>query len=104
MRLERTMKRTFLSSLVLGPALALAALLVPGIAAAAGPITSSRLRRTAGTTVTCNLWAKIRTGGPALPGTTVTIWWGFADSASGEPDAARARPDRRRGRRRSPST
>jgi hypothetical protein len=34
------MKRTFLSSLVLGPALLLGALLVPGIAAAAGPITS----------------------------------------------------------------
>ncbi len=91
MRLERTMKRTFLSSLVLGPALALAALLVPGIAAAAGPITSSACTdadggaHTSGTAVTCNLWAKVQTGGPALPGTTVTTWWGFADSASGSP-------------------
>ena len=41
MRLDRTMKRTFLSTLVLAPALLLAALLVPAGAAAAGPITST---------------------------------------------------------------
>ncbi len=82
------MKRTLLSSLVLGPALLLAALLIPGAVAAAGPITSTACTdadggsHTGGSAVTCNLWAK--TGTLALPGTTVPIW-GFADTASGAP-------------------
>ncbi len=81
MRLERTMKRTFLSSLVLGPALLVAALLAPGIAAAAGPITSTACVD-GGTTVTCDLWAK--SGSLSLPGTTVTVW-GFSDTSGGSP-------------------
>ncbi len=79
------MKRTFLSSLVLGPALLLGALLLPATAAAVGPITPSSACTAVGTAVTCNLWAKVQTGGPALPGTTVTKWWGFSDSATGIP-------------------
>ena len=51
------MKRISLASLVLGPALLLAALLAPGSAAAAGPITSTACT-SVGTAVTCNLWAK----------------------------------------------
>ena len=88
MRLERTMKRTLLSSLILGPALLLAALLVPATAAAAGPITSTACAdsdggtNVSGSTVTCNVWAK--TGTLSLPGSSVTIW-GFADNAGGSP-------------------
>jgi len=81
MRLERTMKRTFLSSLVLGPALLLAALLVPGTAAAAGPITTTACTAV-GTDVTCNLWAE--SGTLSLPGTSVPIW-GFSDTSGGSP-------------------
>jgi FtsP/CotA-like multicopper oxidase with cupredoxin domain len=71
------MKRTLLSSLVLGPALLLGALLVPGIAAAAGPITSTACTD-GGATVTCSLVAK--TGTLSLPGASVPIW-GFAENA-----------------------
>ncbi len=74
MRLESVMKRSILSSLVFGPALLLAALLVPAGAAAAGPITSPACSAV-GTVVTCNLWAK--TGTATVAGTTQTIW-GFA--------------------------
>jgi len=76
------MKRALLSSLVLGPALLLAALVAPGIAAAAGPITSTACT-TVGTITTCNLWAK--TGTLVLPGTTPVTTWGFADSLGGSP-------------------
>lgn len=83
MRLERTMNRTFLASLVLGPVLLLAALLLPGIAAAAGPITSTACAPGATpATVTCNLWAK--PGSLSLPATTVTVW-GFSDTSGGSP-------------------
>jgi len=78
------MKRTLLSSAILGPVLALAALLVPGIAAAAGPIPASSACSAAGTTVTCDLWAK--SGTLTLPSgsvpTSVPIW-GYSDTASG---------------------
>jgi hypothetical protein len=76
------MKRTLLSSLVLGPALLLAALIAPGTAAAAGPITSTACT-TAGTSTTCNLWAE--TGTLALPGPTSVTAWGFASTAGGSP-------------------
>ena len=83
MRSERTMKRTSLASLVLGPALLLAALAVPGAAAAAGPITSPACAPgVAPGTVTCNLWAE--TGILALPGGSATVW-GFAGTAGGSP-------------------
>jgi Multicopper oxidase len=78
------MKRTLLSSLVLGPALLVAALLSPGAVAAAGPITSTACTDT-GTTVSCELWAKAQGGTATLPGTTVTKWWGFSDAAAGTP-------------------
>jgi FtsP/CotA-like multicopper oxidase with cupredoxin domain len=77
------MKRTILSSLVLGPALLLAALLIPGAAAAAGPITSAACAPGATpATVTCSLWAE--TGTLALPGSSVPAW-GFATTSGGSP-------------------
>jgi hypothetical protein len=75
------MKRTSLASLVLGPALLLAALLAPGSAAAAGPISSTACAPV-GPGVTCNLWAKSTT--LTMPGGPVTIW-GFTDTAGGTP-------------------
>lgn len=81
MRSDTTMKRTFLSSLVLGPALLLAALLLPGAAAAAGPITSTACTAV-GTSVTCNLWAEA--GSLPLPGASVPVW-GFATASGGSP-------------------
>ena len=85
MRSERTMKRTFLSTLTLGPILLLAALLVPGTVAAAGPITSSACApgATPGT-VTCDLWAESDT--VTMPGAAgpVTIW-GFSETNGGSP-------------------
>ncbi len=84
------MKRTLLSSLVLGPALLVAALLIPGAAAAAGPITSTACSAPGGATpvtVTCNLWAE--TGsltGAALPGTPANVTvWGFSATDGGSP-------------------
>ena len=76
------MKQTFLSSLVFGPALLLAAMLVPGAAAAAGPITSAACTAS-GTAVTCNLWAE--TGSLTLPGPTSVTVWGFATASGGSP-------------------
>ncbi|MHB8891132.1 MAG: multicopper oxidase domain-containing protein [Candidatus Limnocylindrales bacterium] len=78
------MKHTLLSSVVLGSALALAALIAPGIAAAAGPIDPgpNPACTAVGTAVTCNLWAKI--GTIPLPGSSVTIW-GFSATSSGSP-------------------
>jgi len=82
------MKRTLLSSLVLGPALLLAALLIPGAVAAAGPITSTACTdvdngtHVGNTAVTCNLWAE--TGNLTLPGTSVPIW-GFAGPSVADP-------------------
>ena len=76
------MKRTLLSSLVLGPAVLVAALIAPGAAAAAGPITSTACT-TVGTATTCNLWAE--TGTLALPGPTSVPIWGFAATAGGSP-------------------
>ena len=81
MRLEHVMKRTFLSSLVLGPALLVAALVIPATAAAAGPITTTACTAV-GTAVTCDLWAE--TGTLALPGTSVPAW-GFSATAGGSP-------------------
>jgi FtsP/CotA-like multicopper oxidase with cupredoxin domain len=85
MRSERKMKRTLLSSLFLGPALLLAALLAPGTVAAAGPITSTAcVDGVTPNTVTCNLWAK--PGSVTLPTTTGTVSvpvWGFAATAGG---------------------
>jgi hypothetical protein len=75
------MKRISLASLVLGPALLLAALLAPGIAAAAGPISSSACAPS-GPGVTCNLWAK--SGSVSLPSGPVTIW-GFSETSGGSP-------------------
>lgn len=83
MRLERTMKRTFLSSAVLGSMLALAALIAPGIAAAAGPIPASGACTAVGTAVTCNLWAK--SGTLPLPGAPSVTIWGYATSSGGSP-------------------
>ena len=76
---DRTMMRRLAASLTLGSALLLAALLTPGIAAAAGPISSSACSAV-GPAVTCDLWAK--PGTATLPGTTTPIW-GFASSAAG---------------------
>ena len=75
------MKRTRLATLVLGPALLLAALLAPGTAAAAGPISSTACAPV-GPGITCNLWAKSTT--LTLPGGPVTIW-GYSDTAGGTP-------------------
>ncbi len=61
MRSDRTMKRALLSSLVLGPALLVAALLIPGAAAAA--------------TVSLDLCAK--PGSLTLPGPVTVPIWGF---------------------------
>ncbi len=83
MRSDRTMKQTILSSLVLGPALLLAALLLPGAAAAAGPITSTACTA-AGTAVTCNLWAETGSLPLPLPSTSVTVW-GFATASGASP-------------------
>ena len=80
MRRKSTMKRTFLSGLVLSAALLLAALIGPASVAAAGPIGSTACSD--GPLVTCNLWA--RTGTLALPGTSVTVW-GFSETAVGGP-------------------
>jgi hypothetical protein len=86
MRLERPMKRTLISSLALGPALLLAALLLPATAAAAGPIVSTACTDSDGgtnagdSTVTCNVWAK--TGTLALPGAASATIWGFAGAAA----------------------
>ncbi len=76
----RSMKRGLVSSLLLGPILVLAAMLAPGIAAAAGPISASPACTRVATTVTCELWAK--TGTLTLPGTTSPIW-GYAASSVG---------------------
>lgn len=76
---ERTMTHRLAASLVFGPALLLAALLVPATAAAAGPITSSACS-TSGTVVTCDLLAK--TGSVPVPGGTTSIW-GFAVAPAG---------------------
>jgi len=76
MRLERAMKRTILSTLVLGPVLVLAALVAPATAAAADPCASIT-----GANVTFDLWAKSRT--LSLPGTDVTIW-GYSTTAGGD--------------------
>ena len=82
MRLERTMKRTFLSGLVLSATLLLAALIGPGTAAAAGPLGSTAC--TDGPIVTCNLWAK--TGTLVLPGLPDPVTtWGFSETAGGSP-------------------
>ena len=72
--------RRLATSLLLGPALLLLALAVPGGVAAAGPVTSSACSPTGPTAVTCDLWAK--TGTLSLPGTSTPIW-GFAASAAG---------------------
>jgi FtsP/CotA-like multicopper oxidase with cupredoxin domain len=77
------MKRTLLSSLVLGPALLLAALLSPVTAAAAGPIVPSAACAAVGTDVTCNLYAK--TGTISLPGGGSTTIWGYAITAGASP-------------------
>ncbi len=80
------MKQSFLSSLVLGPALLLAALLVPGAAAAAGPITSTACTAV-GTSVTCNLWAEAGSlTSVELPGTLTPVTvWGFATASGASP-------------------
>jgi FtsP/CotA-like multicopper oxidase with cupredoxin domain len=75
------MKRTRLASLAIGPALLLAALLVPGTAAAAGPINSTACAPV-GPGITCNLWAKSST--LTLPAGPVTIW-GYSETAGGSP-------------------
>lgn len=75
------MKRISLASLALGPALLLAALLAPGSAAAAGPISSTACAPS-GPGITCNLWAK--SGSVSLPGGPVTIW-GFSETSGGSP-------------------
>jgi FtsP/CotA-like multicopper oxidase with cupredoxin domain len=75
------MKRTSLASLVLGPALLLGALLAPGTAAAAGPITSTACAPV-GPGITCNLWAE--SGTLTLPVGTTTIW-GFSQTDGGSP-------------------
>jgi hypothetical protein len=77
MHLERVMKRTILSTLVLGPALLLAALVAPATVAAADPCASIT-----GANVTFDLWAK--TGTLSLPGATVPIW-GYSTTSGGTP-------------------
>jgi FtsP/CotA-like multicopper oxidase with cupredoxin domain len=77
------MKRTLLSTAALGSALALAALLVPGIAAAAGPIPASTACTSPGPTVFCDLWAK--TGTATMPGGASITTWGFAPSSAAAP-------------------
>lgn len=76
------MKRTLLSSAILVPALALAALLAPGLASAAGPIDPgpNPACTDSGATVTCDLWAK--TGTVSLPGGGSATIWGFAAGAA----------------------
>lgn len=76
---ERTFMRTIGASLILGPVLAIAALLIPVAVSAAGPITSGACT-TVGTTVTCDLEA--RPGPLTLPGTSTPIW-GFAVAPGG---------------------
>lgn len=75
------MKRTTLSSMLLAPALLIAALVAPGAAAAAGPITTASSCTGTGT-VTCDLWAK--PGTLPLPGTSVTAW-GYSTTSVGSP-------------------
>ncbi|MDP1806587.1 MAG: multicopper oxidase domain-containing protein, partial [Acidimicrobiales bacterium] len=75
------MKRTILSAAVLGSALALAALLAPGIAAAAGPLPASSACTAAAAIVTCDLWAK--TGTVPLPGGSPVTIWGYSATAGG---------------------
>ena len=77
------MKQTFLTALVLGPALLLAALLAPAVASAAGPISSSACS-SVGSTSTCNLWAE--TGSITLPSDPNPVpVWGFSQTAGGSP-------------------
>lgn len=84
MRPERIMTRTLLWSLVLGPALLLAALVFPATAAAADPL--ANLAACSGTgTVACDLYAEPGTAA-ITSGTTVDIW-GFATSSGGTPTA-----------------
>jgi hypothetical protein len=80
MRMERVMKRSLLSSLVLGPVLLLVALCAPVSVAAADPLATPCTA--VGTNVTCNLWA--RTGSLALPGGSVAVW-GYSSTAGGSP-------------------
>jgi hypothetical protein len=75
MRLERLMKRLILSSLVVGPAMLVAALAAPATVAAAGPCDSI-----VGANVSFNLWAK--TGTLSLPTGNLPIW-GYSTSSSG---------------------
>jgi len=78
------MTRTFLWSLVLGPALLLAALVFPATAAAADPL--SNLAVCTGTgTVSCDLYAK--TGTQAITETTTVDIWGFAATSGGDASA-----------------
>jgi FtsP/CotA-like multicopper oxidase with cupredoxin domain len=70
-------KRSLAASLAFTPALLLAALLAPGGAAAAGPISASSACSTVGTTVTCDIEAKTGTVTPAGAPAPITIW-GFA--------------------------
>ena len=81
MRLDRVMKRTVLSSIIVGPLLLLAALIAPATVAAADPLVTPCTA--VGTTVTCNLWAK--TGTLALPGTSGVPIWGYSSTAGGAP-------------------
>ena len=76
MRSDRTMNRT-LSSLILGSALLLAALVAPVVVSAAGPCVPL-----AGT-VTQDLFAE--TGTLALPGSTSVNVWGYATTSGGSP-------------------
>jgi hypothetical protein len=82
MRPDRPMKRILLSTISLAAALLLGALAAPGLAAAAGPITTSS-SCTGTTTVTCDLYAE--KGTLALPGTTPVPVWGFATTSGGAP-------------------
>jgi multicopper oxidase len=72
--------RRLATTLLLGPAMLLLALVAPASVGAAGPIASSACLPTGPAAVTCDLWAK--TGTLTLPGTSTPIW-GFAASAGG---------------------
>jgi FtsP/CotA-like multicopper oxidase with cupredoxin domain len=85
MNRDRSNVRRLVTSLTVGPALLLLALVAPVSVAAAGPITSAACAPTGATAVTCNLWAKVGTGptGLSLPGGVTSPIWGFA-AASGD--------------------
>jgi len=73
------MKRTILSTLVAGPALLLAALLIPATASAAGPITSTACSGSGSGTVSCEITAKAGTLSlPGLPAPGTVPIWGYA--------------------------